>query len=318
MFFNLKAMAATGKNIPVLTTDSYKKHYFKDLPPPSKLALDGFEHFEFYNRKNCRDNIKAHRLDFYMVQLVTSGNGVLRQGLRDYCIHSNMLAFTSPAMISSWKAADTQQDGFVVSFSDTFFNRGREDKRTLSNLPFFKMDGCATIALPPTEISDYIILFEMMQREFERAQALSGQVLREMVNVLLTKAKSHHLHSPAINIPSPASNRLLRMFTDLYMKDIGRIQVGREVTIRRISDYAKDLGVTQNHLNDSVREVTGKSAGTLVREQIIKQATMCLRQSSKSISEIAYLLGFQDPSYFSRYYKKQTGKLPTEVRIYIP
>jgi AraC family transcriptional regulator, transcriptional activator of pobA len=158
----------------------------------------------------------------------------------------------------------------------------------------------------------------MMQREFHRAEAFAGQVLKELVSVLLMKAKSDHLNSASISLPSPASNRLLGLFTDLYMKDISRIQLGQEVIIRKISDYAKELGVTQNHLNDSVREVTGKSAGTLIREQVIKQATMCLRQSSKSVSEIGYLLGFQDPSYFSRYYKKQTGKLPSEVRLPMP
>lgn len=311
-------MVAIKNKIPVLTPGTYGKHYFSDTTVGSKNIQDPLEYVELKKRNTFKDTIPAHRLDFYMIQLVTSGGGMLRQGLKDYCIRKQMLIFTSPAMINTWQAHDAQQEGFVISFSDSFINRGREDKRTLSNLPFFKMDGCAVLALSADQFSDYITLFEMMQREFERSDARPEPVVKELISVILMKAKSDHLNAPSAHMHSLASNRLLCLFTDLYMKDISRIQQGREVIIRKLSEYATELGVTQNHLNDSVREVTGKSAGTLIREQIIRQATMCLRQSSKSVSEIAYLLGFQDPSYFSRYYKKLTGKLPSEVRSSTP
>ena len=101
---------------------------------------------------------------------------------------------------------------------------------------------------------------------------------------------------------------------EAYMVDFGVIRNGKEIKLKKISDYAQQLGVSQNYLNDMVKSITGKSAGQLMKTQLLKQATVCLKHSTKSISEISYLLGFEDPSYFTRFYKKHTGHLPSDKR----
>ncbi len=81
-----------------------------------------------------------------------------------------------------------------------------------------------------------------------------------------------------------------------------------------MADYAKELGVSQNYLNDTVKSVTGKSAGQLIHNQVLKQAKMCLSHSNLDIAEIGYRLGFEDPSYFSRFFKKHSGYSPSVFR----
>lgn len=67
-------------------------------------------------------------------------------------------------------------------------------------------------------------------------------------------------------------------------------------------------------MNRVIKETTGKTTSEVIAERIIKESTQCLLHTTLSISEIAFSLGFEAASYFSRYYRKHTGKSPTEVR----
>lgn len=57
-----------------------------------------------------------------------------------------------------------------------------------------------------------------------------------------------------------------------------------------------------------------KSATELIAETLTLEAKVLLYQPSISISEISFVIGFEDPSYFGRFFKKQTGQTPTEYR----
>lgn len=78
--------------------------------------------------------------------------------------------------------------------------------------------------------------------------------------------------------------------------------------------YAQQLGITANHLNKSVKAATGKTASDLLNETRLFNAYNLLINTSLTISEIAFRLGFDDPSYFIRFFRKQTGTTPGRIR----
>lgn len=85
-------------------------------------------------------------------------------------------------------------------------------------------------------------------------------------------------------------------------------------TEQQIDFYAEQLQVSPNHLNKSVKAVTDKTAIELLNEVRLLEAQRRLKTTSLSVAEIAFKLGFDDPSYFSRFFKKRTGKTPGEFR----
>lgn len=81
-----------------------------------------------------------------------------------------------------------------------------------------------------------------------------------------------------------------------------------------ISDYAKRLSVTPNHLNKSIKLVTGESSTSLLSKIKLTEAKYLLFMADLSITDIADKLGFDDSSYFSRFFKKHAGISPMEYR----
>jgi AraC-like DNA-binding protein len=81
-----------------------------------------------------------------------------------------------------------------------------------------------------------------------------------------------------------------------------------------IAFYAGELKITPNHLNKSVKSVTGKTAIQLLTEARLAEAQSRLKHTEAMVGEIAYRLGFEDLSYFSRLFKKTVGITPAEFR----
>jgi AraC family transcriptional activator of pobA len=88
-------------------------------------------------------------------------------------------------------------------------------------------------------------------------------------------------------------------------------QVG---TSHTITQFADDLAITPVHLNRICQAVAGKSASQLVQEHVLDEARKYLTYTTYSVSEIAYLLHFEYPNYFAKFFRKHTGLSPTEFR----
>ena len=260
------------------------------------------------------------------------GEATHRFGLQEYALQQNMLCFVGPDMVNSWEMTSGDQGGYICTFSDDFFHTGLADQQVLSRLSFFQLEGQPVIQLSETQAAEYVEIFKLMEKEYGKSvhppmletsfdgrsgkmqKAYSHEVLQGYLHALIGKAKRDHGDAVVADAASRADIRLLRKFTEMFNHDFEAIRAGQPLTIRKVSEYAELLGVSQNHLNDTIQTLTGISAGQHIRNRLIRQATMCLKHSDKTVSEIAYRLGYEDPSYFARFYKSQTGKTPTAFR----
>ena len=82
----------------------------------------------------------------------------------------------------------------------------------------------------------------------------------------------------------------------------------------KVADYASSMGVTERRLETATRRDSGQSPITLIQRKLISEACLRLAHSPLSIAEVAYGLGFKDPAYFSRFFKRNTGSAPGQWR----
>lgn len=85
-------------------------------------------------------------------------------------------------------------------------------------------------------------------------------------------------------------------------------------SFRTIDQYAQLLNITPNHLNKCVKTVFGKPTSLIIDEMLVLEAKVLLHRLATAISEVGFEIGFEDPSYFGRFFKKKTGFTPTEFR----
>ena len=94
-----------------------------------------------------------------------------------------------------------------------------------------------------------------------------------------------------------------------YIKD-GSLENG----LPSVGDFANRLNISSRYLTDLLKVETGKTAIELIHIALISEAKNRLRKKDKTVSEIAFELGFENMSYFSRLFKKETGMLPTSYK----
>ena len=127
-------------------------------------------------------------------------------------------------------------------------------------------------------------------------------IIQSEINILLLELERMNLATTNYcNVPN-----LIRQYKDMINRNF--------VIERQVQYYAAQLGITPNYLNILVKKHLGKSALGLINERVILEVKRLLLYPHYTISEVAYRLGFNELSYFSRFFKRNTGITPHAFR----
>lgn len=106
-----------------------------------------------------------------------------------------------------------------------------------------------------------------------------------------------------------------RVVADFYAQLEQYFNLENEIReLPTVAYFAEKANLSTNYFGDLIKLFTGKSPQAHIHQQVIQMAKVRLRQSTASVSEIAYALGFEYPTYFTRFFKKETGITPTVFR----
>lgn len=248
--------------------------------------------------------LHPHYHDFFQVMLLR-GRGAVMHDFRDYAVSGETLLFLAPGQVHTIRP----RRGFgatIVSFTQDFFDHTAPPPSALLGLPvFFDPETAPVLPIPRRDSQGIARVFAEMQQEFSAADSGAADVLRAWLRILFARVmRLHALRRPLK--ATDAHTRLVREF---------RLSVERSFRERHtLSDYARELGVTADHLNEVVRERTGQPAGKLIRQRRLLDAKRLLSHSDLDIAEVGYQTGFKDPSYFGRFFRRETGRTPAEFR----
>jgi YesN/AraC family two-component response regulator len=153
-----------------------------------------------------------------------------------------------------------------------------------------------------------------MLAEQESDYAFKDEAIRNYINLIIHEAVKMQ---PTVNQPKKAnaSERITAVFLELLERQFPIESTDRPLELKTAQDFAKNLFVHVNYLNSSVKEVTGKPTTAHIADRIVTEAKALLQHTTWSISEIAYALGFEYPTYFNNFFKKKTGEIPKSVRL---
>lgn len=248
---------------------------------------------------------EVHSHNYYHLVYFTEGSGEHLIDFEKFEAKSGTMYFMKPGQVHQWYFKE-KYDGFVVNFFDNFFDWIGINSSILQKFRFLQSilvkDHVVEISQDlQGKIASY---FEEMINENQQNNQFSNlKIGFYLMSLFIDIERS--LESVKIKT-SDYQSVLLNNFQELIDQNFKNKKLPKE--------YAELLYITPNHLNALCKDILGNSAGELIRSRVVLEAKRLLVNKEISVTEIAYLLNFQDASYFVKFFKKYTEFTPEQFR----
>lgn len=288
-------MTISKKNIPAF---DFNKSLHKDHL---------FEFTKLEESYNPYDASHPHRHNYFEVLFFNADGGSHEIDFQSYPIEKHSIHFVSPGQVHLLRR-DPKVTGYVLSFTDDFFLDRASSSMFIDTLPFFINPSTVPIVRITDEESrkDIIDIIPRIQKEYASVNPDKIQVIASWMSLFLISCRRLYLNQVHSEEKIPLKNETTRKFKKLVEENFAEN--------KSVSEYASLLNITPGHLNDTIQKELGKTASDLIHERIILEAKRLLYHSEKTIKEIAAALNYDDPSYFTKFFKSNTDLTPDQFR----
>jgi len=274
----------------------------------SELKLKGFK---VYLVDSKATGHSYSRKDFYKISL-TSGKYIFHYADRSFETDETILFFGNPRIPYSCQVIKPTPYGYACLFTEDFL-RLSERAESLMQSPLFKIGGTPILVLTKPQKKAIADIFQKMIAEQDSSYAFKDELIRNYLNLIVHEALKMQPSESNLKTKN-AAQRITSVFLELLERQFPVESTGHPLQLRTAQDFANNLSVHVNHLNKSVKEITGKSTTSHIGERIVHEAKALLQHTNWSVAEIAYALGFEYPTYFNNFFKKKTGQIPKSLR----
>ena len=249
------------------------------------------------------------RKDFYKISLICGATRFFYAD-RSVTFEGSALVFANPQIPYTWEALDGKQSGYFCIFTESFFDQfGR-----LKDYPVFKPGDPPAFPLREEEVARVKEIFIKMLDEINTDFTYKYDVLRTLVFELIHMALRVQPAGSNQYTDSNGALRVASLFTELLERQFPIESPLQRMQFRAPVDFAGQLSVHVNHLNRSLKAITGKTTSQLITERVIQEARTLLKHTNWNIAEIAWSLGCEEAAHFVNFFKKNTQLTPKSFR----
>ncbi len=247
---------------------------------------------------------ELHRHDYYFVLALKKGKGKHEIDFTAYPIHDHSLFFLRPGNVHQLilKAGST---GYLMQFKASFYFPGDKTSGQL-------LRKASNKNLCPLDVKSFQRLLPIMtsiHQEFTDMKEGYQEVIKAYLGIFFIELVRHRQHK--VNPKMDNTPYMQERIEELYELIANNISKHKQV-----AQYAKMLNLSPFQLNAITKASLGKTCSELINEQIILEAKRHLLATSSQVNQIAYHLGYEDASYFIRYFRKHTGYTPEAFRTH--
>ena len=269
---------------------------FEITPLPKLFATASPDH----------DPQKSHRLNFYAIIFVTDGPpGTHYIDFDTYNYKKGSLIFIAKEQVHAFSSFQNN-DGYLVLFTEDFLTKtvAHEDAIFLQQLFNYQLYH-PVAPLTTEQFGEFRTIIEMARQESERtSDFISESILRSYLNLLLLK--SQRLRKENTDCHDSNYYQEFIKFQQLLRKDLFRT--------RTVSHYADQLNISSKKLNMITQEMVSMPAKTYLTSSLILEIKRILANSSLTVNEVGYQVGFDEPTNFVKFVKKYTHMTPVGLR----
>lgn len=255
---------------------------------------------------------EGHSFGYYTVFLKEQKCGDMKYGRNYYDYQEGTLVFLAPEQIVRIEnRLPHQPKGWTLMFHPDLL-RGTSLGRAMKEYTFFSYDVFEALHLSAEEQRTVLECFGNIASELNHSIDNHSQRLI-VSNIELFLNYCTRFYERQFITRKHANSDVLSHFENL-LNDYFKSDLPQKQGLPSVKYCADKLHLSANYLGDLIKKETGKSAQEHVQLRLIEIAKEKMFEKQKSVSQIAYELGFEYPQYFSRLFKKRTGMTPNEYR----
>jgi len=247
----------------------------------------------------------------YKISFVSKLGGQFRYGQGYYDFDEGSMVFTAPNQIVGSTAIYKGNEGYSLIFHQDFL-QGYPLAAKIKQYGFFSYASNEALHLSERERTTVSSIFTIIEEELNsRIDDFSHEVVIAQIELLLSYAR--RFYKRQFLTRQAAGNDLLQEFEKLLNT---YFIAGEPVNhgLPTVQQLAGQLNYTPNYLSDMLRSLTGLNAQQHIHERLIGRSKELLSTTNLTISEVAFLLGFEHPQSFSRLFKIKTKLSPVQFR----
>lgn len=249
---------------------------------------------------------------FYTVFLKEIKCGDLRYGCNNYDYDEGTLIFLAPGQVIGSNGEEYYQpQGLALVFHPDFIH-GTSLGRHINDYTFFSYSVSEALHLSERERQIILDCFSKIRYELEHAvDKHSKKLITTNIELFLNYCVRFYDRQfiTRENVVKGILERFEALLADFFSSDKPQI-----VGLPSVSWCAGELNLSPNYFGDLIKKETGKSAHEYIQLKLINVAKERIFDENKSVSEIAYGLGFKYPQHFTRVFKQHVGMSPLEYR----
>jgi AraC family transcriptional regulator, transcriptional activator of pobA len=249
------------------------------------------------------DFLVPHRKDYFFLVLVHEGKSRHWVDMTPYVLKNNTFYFTVPHQVHL-KEESEPLTGTSISFTREFLGMMPDN---VKQLPIIQNpQNGHELSLSADDLVYISDLIKKMEDEYHAKNNWQHSMLTAYMQALLVYLS--RLYQEQLSNPVVPENRLL--LKRFLLKVEENYSAAHEV-----GAYATMLNISAGHLSELVKEQSGQPAIAHIHERLMVEAKRLLFHTEHSVKEIAFELGFEDASYFNRFFKRISNVTPVEYRI---
>lgn len=285
-------------------------HRKSGFPPPEHplLSLMTCKELMTYSVGEAR-----FRSDFYMIALKKIKSGYVLYGKTKYDHDNGSMVFVKPRQIIEVSNVQFAEKGFLIFIHEDYL-MGHRLHDQIRKYGYFEYETNEALHLSPSEEKIMWDSYEKIRTEYDNNQdEFSRAIILTHIDSILTYSERFYKRQ-FVNRSHNVSGTMIRKFHETLNRYVAGGQLQRQ-GLPSVHHLADELYLSPRYLSDVLKLETGKTALEHIHLYLVDEAKNRLLSSEDNVAEIAYQLGFENPPYFTRLFKKMVGITPVQYKM---
>ena len=280
-------------------------HLHKDQPEKRQFEIFSLKE---YIERNFEHSSKPHLHSFYQIIWFTKGKGNHFVDFKKYEVRPNTIFFINKSQVHYFDHSKNYE-GILLHFNEGFLIQQENDVDIFLKYNIFNNQHHQPFCSIPKQTADLLnTIILQIKAELNKQNPFGHrELLRHFLKAFLIQIERQKRDNNDTQLITTNEKHIQ------FLRFIELVELNYKKGFS-VSEYATLLNISPKTLTDLTNKIVFKTPSLLIHERVILEAKRLLSHSSLNVNQIGYQLGFNDPSYFVKYFKKHTNSSPTDFR----